>query len=130
MVTTSDLIVSRQNDPVYLVQHISRQEDVAGIKALLGGVPNLLVQWVQSGVRAPQVSRILTAISDAVTVRLIQLAENELGPAPVPWCWLGFGSQARGEQLLGADQDNGIVIGDEYQPEHRAVVRGTRDAGL
>ena len=118
VVTTSDLIVSRQDDPVYLVQHLSRQEDAAGIKALLGGVPNLMVQWVQSGVRAPQVSRILTAISDAVTARLIQLTENELGPAPVPWCWLGFGSQARGEQLLGADQDNGIVISNEYQSEH------------
>lgn len=118
VVTTSDLIVSRQDDPVYLVQHISRQEDVDGIKALLLGVPNLLVQWVQSGVRALQVSRILTAISDAVTVRLIQLAEKELGPAPVPWCWVGFGSQARGEQLLGADQDNGIIISNKYQAQH------------
>jgi CBS domain-containing protein len=36
----------------------------------------------------------------------------------VPWCWTGFGSQARGEQLLGADQDNGIIIADEVQEEH------------
>lgn len=118
VVTTSDLILARQDDPVYLVQHISRQDDVDGIRVLLEGMPNLMVQWVRSGVRAGEVSRILTAISDAVTVRLIQLAEQRLGPAPVPWCWLGFGSQARGEQLLGADQDNGIVISDEYRPEH------------
>lgn len=118
VVTTSDLIISRQDDPVYLVQHISRQAEVAGIKALLAGVPNLLVQWVQAGVRALQISRILTAISDAVTIRLIQLAEQGLGPAPVPWCWVGFGSQARGEQLLGADQDNGIIISNEYQEQH------------
>jgi CBS domain-containing protein len=59
------------------------------------------------------VSQVLTAISDAVTQRLIQLAEDRLGPAPVPWCWLGFGSQARAEQLLGADQDNGIIIANE-----------------
>ncbi len=118
VVTTSDLILARQDDPVYLVQHISRQDDAAGIKALLEGMPNLMVQWVNSGVRAGEVSRILTAISDAATVRLIQLGEQKLGPAPVPWCWLGFGSQARAEQLLGADQDNGIVISDEYRPEH------------
>jgi CBS domain-containing protein len=69
--------------------------------------------------RAEQVSRLLTAVSDAVTVRLIELAQRELGPAPGPWAWLGFGSQARGEQLLGADQDNGIVIGDGVPPaEH------------
>ena len=69
--------------------------------------------------RAEQVSRILTAISDAITVRLIQLGEERLGPAPVPWCWLGFGSQARAEQLLGADQDNGLVISDQMQPGDR-----------
>jgi CBS domain-containing protein len=117
IVTNSDLILARQDDPVYLVQHISRQDDISGIRDLVGGMANLMVQWVNSGMRAQQVSQILTAISDAVTVRLIHLAEEKFGPAPVPWCWLGFGSQARSEQLLGADQDNGIVIADEVKED-------------
>jgi CBS domain-containing protein len=117
IVTTSDLILAKQDDPVYLVQHISRQHDVDGIKSLVAGMANLMVQWVNSGMRAQQISQILTAISDAVTVRLIQIAEEKLGPAPVAWCWLGFGSQARAEQLLGADQDNGIIIDDSVEAE-------------
>jgi CBS domain-containing protein len=60
-----------------------------------------------------QVGHILTVISDAVTVRLIELHLRAAGPAPVPFCWLGFGSQARGEQLIGADQDNGLLIADD-----------------
>ena len=112
IVTTSDLILAKQDDPVYLVQHISRQKDVETIKELVSGMANLMVQWVNSGMLAQQVSQVLTAISDAITVRLIQLAEEKFGPAPVPWCWTGFGSQARSEQLLGADQDNGLVIDD------------------
>ncbi len=123
IVTTSDLILARQDDPVYLVQHISRQDNVQGIAELLSGLPNLMVQWVRSGIRAQQVSRILTAVSDAVTVRLIQLAEERLGPAPVAWCWAGFGSQARAEQLLGADQDNGMIISDDMRPEHESWFR-------
>jgi len=119
VVTTSDLILAKQDDPVYLVQHISRQGDVQGMVEVVSGMPMLLVQWVKSGIRAQQVSQILTAISDAITVRLIQLAEEKLGPAPVAYCWTGFGSQARGEQLLGADQDNGLIISDEMCPEHR-----------
>lgn len=118
IVTTSDLILAKQDDPVYLVQHISRQHDLEGIKSLVSGMANLMVQWVNSGMRAQQVGQILTAISDAVTTRLIQIAEQKLGPAPAPWCWLGFGSQARAEQLLGADQDNGILIDDSVQAEH------------
>ncbi len=119
VVTTSDLILAKQDDPVYLVQHISRQSDVQGLVDLISGMPILLVQWVKSGIRAQQVSQILTAISDAITIRLIQLAEQKLGPAPVPYCWTGFGSQARGEQLLGADQDNGLIISDDMRSEHR-----------
>jgi CBS domain-containing protein len=112
IVTTSDLVLSKQDDPVYLVQHISRQADVNSIKQLVSGMSKLMIQWVNSGMRAQQVSQILTAVSDAITIRLIQLAEEQFGPAPVPWCWAGFGSQARSEQLLGADQDNGLVISD------------------
>ena len=117
IVTTSDLILAKQDDPVYLVQHISRQHDVDGIKSLVSGMSKLMVQWVDSGMRAQQVGQILTAISDAVTIRLIQIAEEKLGPAPVNWCWMGFGSQARAEQLLGADQDNGIIIDDSVQEQ-------------
>lgn len=113
IVTTSDLMLAREDDPVYLVQHISRQPDVAGIRARVAAVPALMASWIEAGMRAPQVGHILTAISDAVTRRLIALAEAELGPAPVPWCWLAFGSQARAEQLPGADQDNGIVTSDQ-----------------
>jgi CBS domain-containing protein len=127
IVTASDLILAKQDDPVYLVQHISRQGDVAAIKELVSGMANLMVQWVNSGMRAQQVSQVLTAISDAITVRLIQLGEARLGPAPVPWCWAGFGSQARAEQLLGADQDNGMIIANEVQEEHLPWYRELAD---
>ncbi len=112
IITSSDLMLARRDDPVYLVQHLSRQQDTAGMKAILDSLPTLLVEVVKGGMRAHQVSHVLTAISDAITHRLIQLAINALGPAPVSFCWLGFGSQARGEQLLGADQDNGLLIDD------------------
>ena len=109
-VTTSDMMLAKQDDPVYLVQHVSRQADIEGLKKVVKTIPNLLVQWVSAGVRANQVGHILTAISDAVTTRLIELYMETAGPAPVPFCWLSFGSQARGEQLVGADQDNGLLI--------------------
>lgn len=127
IVTTSDLILAKQDDPVYLVQHISRQQDARSIKELVAGMSNLMVQWVNSGMRAQQVSQVLTAISDAITTRLIQLAEARLGPAPVPWCWAGFGSQARSEQLLGADQDNGLIISDEVQTDQLTWYRELAD---
>jgi len=118
IVTASDLMLAKKDDPVFLVQHITRQQDTEGLKAVIKSMPDLLVQWVNSGIRAFQLSHVLTALSDAITVRLIELTIKEIGPAPVPFCWLGFGSQGRKEQLLGADQDNGLLISDDMKPEH------------
>jgi CBS domain-containing protein len=115
IVTASDMMLARQDDPVYLVQHIGRQNSVGELKAIVESLPNLLVQWVNAGTRADHIGHILTAISDAVTTRLIEMAITELGEPPAPFCWLGFGSQGRGEQLLGADQDNGLVMDDSVK---------------
>ena len=112
IITSSDLMLARRDDPVYLVQHLSRQTETAGMRTIIDTMPSLLVEVIKGGMRAHQISRVLTAISDTVATRLIDLAIKELGPAPVPFCWLGFGSQARGEQLIGADQDNGLLIDD------------------
>jgi CBS domain-containing protein len=118
IVTASDLMLAKRDDPVYLVQHISRQADAEGMKEVVSSLPDLMQGWVAGGLRPLQISKILTAISDAITQRLIQLAIKELGDPPVPFAWLGFGSQARSEQLLGADQDNGLLIDDSMLPEH------------
>ena len=119
IITASDLMLAKQNDPVYLVQHISRQNDVAGLSGVVETLPNLLVEWVGAQTRARQISHIFTAISDAITSRLIELAIEKYGPAPVSFCWLGFGSQARGEQLLGADQDNGLLISNDLKEDDK-----------
>jgi len=119
MITASDLMLARKDDPVFLVQHIGRQSSTFELKNIVSAMPDLLVQWVNAGIRSHQLSHVLTALSDAITIRLIELAIDQIGPAPVPFCWLGFGSQGRKEQLLGADQDNALLISDEVQPEHQ-----------
>ena len=88
-----------------------------GIIAGQGELPALVAAWVGAEMPATQVTQLTTAVSDAVARRLIALAEAELGPAPGEYCWLGFGSQARGEQLLGGDQDNGLLIADSLVDE-------------
>ena len=110
VITASDLMLAKKDDPVYLVQHISRQTDIEGMKNVVSALPDIVQSWVAGGGRPHQLSQVLTAISDAITQRLLILAIEELGEPPVPFAWLGFGSQAREEQLLGADQDNGLLI--------------------
>ncbi|MDT8345049.1 MAG: putative nucleotidyltransferase substrate binding domain-containing protein, partial [Thermohalobaculum sp.] len=51
-------------------------------------------------------------IADAVTRRLLAMAERKLGPAPCPWLWLACGSQGRREQTGVSDQDNCLILDD------------------
>ncbi|MFC6441277.1 putative nucleotidyltransferase substrate binding domain-containing protein [Bowmanella sp. JS7-9] len=120
IITSSDLMLARQDDPVYVVQHIGRANDIQAMKTVVDGMPGMMVEWLNAGIKVSQVSHFLTAISDAVTRRLIEMYQDKQGRAPVAFCWLGFGSQGRAEQLVNADQDNGMVIADEASDEQLA----------
>ena len=113
MVTTSDLLRLAQGDPVYLAARISRAADADAVAELAGRVPGLVEEFVRRGTAPQDIGRVVTATADAATRRLIALAEEELGPAPVPYCWVGLGSQARGELGVASDQDNALVLADE-----------------
>lgn len=61
----------------------------------------------------------MSSITDALTRRLLELAEKKYGPPPVPYVWLAGGSQGRQEQTSPSDQDNALLIEDDLLPEHR-----------
>jgi CBS domain-containing protein len=91
------------------VDDLDRLDRVAEYNSLL---PRMAGCLVHAGVAASGVVRIVTAVSDALTVRLLRLAETGLGPPPCPYAWLVLGSGGRGEQALLCDQDNALVYRD------------------
>jgi PAS domain-containing protein len=73
-----------------------------------------------AGARAGHITGFLSALCDAVVIRLIAIAERELGPAPVPYAFLALGSTGRSEQTLATDQDNALIYADP-PPETRVA---------
>lgn len=113
IVTLTDVLRSKQNDPLLLTHQIAQCESIAALKQALTALPQLFIQWQQQGSRADQITRLLTMISDSVTRQLILLAQKALGDPPCEFSWLAFGSQGREELLLSSDQDNALVYNDE-----------------
>jgi CBS domain-containing protein len=113
MVTTRDLMSLQTHHPLYLAAQLQKQESVEGLVEVCGRVPQLFELMLASGIRAEEVPKVLTMITDTVTRRLVALAQDKLGPPPAAFAWLAFGSQAREEQSLKTDQDNGIVYADD-----------------
>ncbi|GAA4399392.1 DUF294 nucleotidyltransferase-like domain-containing protein [Fodinibacter luteus] len=118
LVTTTDLLRLEQSNPVYLAGDIAKQPDVDGVARVSSRLPQVVLSLVEQDASADDIGRVVTAVGDAVERRLLALAEADLGPAPVPYCWVALGSRARLEQALAADQDTAILIDDAVQPEH------------
>ena len=113
LVTTTDLVRLENANPVYLAAAIGGQTTLSGVVAEAPGIRAVLGQLVERDVSAADVSRVATALGDAVRRRVLALVEEELGPPPVPYSWVVLGSAARDEEGFTADQDHAIVLGAE-----------------
>ncbi len=112
MVTQTDLTRYQALSSAHLVADVSDALDAEELAKITARIPQMLVQLVGAGNAHQVVTRLITDVGDAVTRRLLQLAEAKLGPAPVPYLWLACGSQGRREQTGVSDQDNCLILDD------------------
>ncbi|MDB5728629.1 MAG: hypothetical protein JWR25_533 [Noviherbaspirillum sp.] len=77
------------------------------------GSVRMVVHGLIGQVPAQPLTRLISALNDALTRRTIDLACAQARLGPVRWCWIALGSEGRREQTLTSDQDNGIVFDDE-----------------
>jgi len=116
LINRSDIIRHESQSSLYLVHRISNQNSVAGLKGLLRDLRGTYIRMARDGATAHMISSAISGIGRAFTQRLLELAERELGPPPVPYCFMALGSMARDEQLLVTDQDNALVLDDRFDP--------------
>lgn len=114
LVTTTDLVRHQGASAAFLVSALRRAASTAELAAISARLPELQIQLVASGVAPRRLGQAVSAAFDALTVRLVELAEAQLGPAPVPFAWLACGSQGRHEQTIHTDQDNALLLDDGF----------------
>jgi len=112
----SDIIRYETNSSLYLVNNIFNQTALPGLSQLASDVSRTFVSMVKDGADSDMVGSALSTIGRSFTRRLLELAEEELGPPPVPYCFMALGSMARNEQTIVTDQDNAMVLSNDYDP--------------
>lgn len=75
----------------------------ASVRALAGA---LLAQ----GFGAEPLTRVISALNDAIVARALALALAGAAPLAGRWCWIALGSEGRVEQTLSTDQDNALIL--------------------
>lgn len=114
MITATDLTEQHSTSAVYLAGDIYKQTTVEGLARISTRIKRLQQHLAAADASAYSTGHIITAITDALTTRLISLAEAQFGPAPIDYVWVAAGSQARSEQTAKSDQDNCMILDDRY----------------
>jgi CBS domain-containing protein len=110
LVTDTDLMGLEHKTPFWLKVDIERAATPDDVVEAGRRLPDAVCTLVEANVDPLDVSRVIAIIVDTLTRRCLELAVREYGDPPCPWAWLAFGSEARQEQALLTDQDNGLVI--------------------
>ncbi|CUB06110.1 DUF294 nucleotidyltransferase-like domain-containing protein [Marinomonas fungiae] len=114
VISTGDLVQRESHGSVYVISDIYKQEDVEGLVQISKKMEHVFTQLVNADANTQMIGNAMSHIGVAFVKRLLQLAEREFGPAPIPYCFLALGSQAREEQIISTDQDNALILHDSY----------------
>lgn len=116
VINLSDIIKYESQSSLYLVNSIFNKQSVAELQALLPDLRTTFLRMVNEQATAHMIGSAISGIGRSLTQRLLELAEQELGPPPVPYCFMALGSMARDEQLIVTDQDNALVLDNRFDP--------------
>ncbi|KZN66029.1 hypothetical protein N473_10695 [Pseudoalteromonas luteoviolacea CPMOR-1] len=124
MVTSTDLLRQQKHDPVQLIGQIYKAHSYQEVVHLAKEIPALLRGFSNTVEDISFIGTLLSGLTDAMTSRLTELYIKLQGEPPCGFCWICFGSQAREEQTLHSDQDNGLIVSNAILPHQRAYFAG------
>lgn len=108
------------------IDRLTHDSSIEGMAAVKAEQVRVAEQLFADNVPAPDVLALISQINADLHHRIVELAlsamEAEgLGAPPLPFAVIVMGSGGRGESAIGADQDNGFILADYDDADHRTV---------
>ncbi len=100
------------------IRYATRIDQLQSSRAALA---KLVDQLLARGAQADQITQLIARLNDQILQRVIDLVSASHGAPTRPFTWLCFGSEAREEQALHTDQDNGLWF--DAEPDEVDAVR-------
>ncbi|MCB1773032.1 MAG: cyclic nucleotide-binding/CBS domain-containing protein [Gammaproteobacteria bacterium] len=117
MITATDLANHQSANSAYLAADVRKAKSVDDLVEVSKRLPNLHLRLANASVTARHIGEAVSCLTDSITGRLLQMAEEQLGAPPVPYVWMAGGSQARHEQSSHSDQDNALLLSDDFDKD-------------
>jgi CBS domain-containing protein len=139
VVADTDLVAIERRTPFFLRRQIRNASSREELAAAAAGLGDTVIGLHDARVQPGAISRVISAVHDATTRRLLELAEDELGPPPRRFTWMALGSNARREAVPSSDADSALAwagegddpaVRDPLLARARWVVEGMEMAGI
>ena len=110
MVTASDIIRHQRGNVLFIIGELSKAENLYELTRLSWQLPHYFSAHAKKAGDYDIAGKILSQATDIMTRKLIGFFQQANGKAPIMFAWLVYGSQAREDQTMGSDQDNGLLL--------------------
>ena len=110
VVSERDLFSLQRLSVRELASAIRRAADLPALVQCAADVRGLSHSLVAQGVAAGQLTRMISSLNDQLAVQILELTAPKHDFSGLALCWLGMGSEGRGEQTIATDQDNGLIF--------------------
>ena len=110
----ADIVRYESQNSLLLVSSIFQQSTCEELITLGNDVRDCFVRMVNEDANSHMIGSAMSVIGRSFIQRLAELAEEQYGPPPIPYCFITLGSMARDEQLIVTDQDNALILDESY----------------
>ncbi|GAA5647523.1 DUF294 nucleotidyltransferase-like domain-containing protein [Vibrio proteolyticus] len=117
VIEATDIVRYESQNSLLLVSSIFQQQTIDDLASLSEQVKDSFVRLVNEDANSHMVGSAMSVIGRSFKQRILELAEEQFGQPPVPYCFLALGSMGRDEQLIVTDQDNAIILDDSFDKD-------------
>ncbi len=117
IIQISDIVRHESQSSLLLVNSIFQQKTMEDLVTLSSQVQGCFTRMVNEDANSQMIGKAMAEIGRSFIQRIAQLGEELYGPPPVPYCFITLGSMARDELLIVTDQDNALILDDDYDQQ-------------
>jgi CBS domain-containing protein len=126
VIVAIDLVAAETRSPFVLRRAIATARSKRELQETVAELRSTVIALWRANLAPPQISEVISAVTDALVRRVIELAIESEGPPPAEFCWMALGSHGRREPVPSSDVDSGMAWRDV--PDHDPLTSGARRA--
>lgn len=110
MITASDVVRHQRGNVLFIIGELAKADNLYELTRLSWQMPHYFATHAKRLGDFDIAGKVLSQATDIMTRKLIYFYQRENGAAPMKYSWVVYGSQAREDQTMGSDQDNGLLL--------------------